>query len=90
MLNWVWILHTLQISEGVGESVLGDLISSLRGAEVCDTGAHFLLSVEVGDAGNEVSEKPRLLPWIELYGYLNTVKSSVKFDFVVLFWERGN
>lgn len=51
--NWVWILHTPQISQGVGEGVLGDLISSLRGAEICDSEAHFLLlSIEVGDPGN--------------------------------------
>lgn len=53
VLNWVWILHTLQISQGVGEGGLGDLISSLRGTEVGDIEAHFLLlSTEVEDPGN--------------------------------------
>lgn len=40
-LNRVWILHTPQISYGVGEGVLGDLISSLRGAEVYNIEAMF-------------------------------------------------
>ena len=53
VLNCVWILHTLQISEGVGEGVLGDLISFLRGAEVCDIETHFLpLSTGMGNPGN--------------------------------------
>lgn len=59
----------------MGEGVLGDLISSLSGIEVCDIEAHFLLlSIEVGEPGNEISEKLTLLPWIELYRYLNLVQ----------------
>lgn len=58
----------------MGEGVLGDLISSLRGAEVCDIEAHFLpLSMEVGDPGNYISVRLRLFPWLELCGYLNLV-----------------
>lgn len=58
----------------MGEGVLGDLISPLRGADVCDIEAHVLpLSTEVGDPGNFISVRLRLFPWLELDGYLNVV-----------------
>lgn len=48
VLNWVWILCTLQISEDVGEGVLGGFMGSLSGTEVCDNEAQFPFIVHGG------------------------------------------
>lgn len=47
-LNWDWILWTLQISEDVGEGVLGGFMGSLSGTEVCDNEVRFPFIVRRG------------------------------------------
>lgn len=93
LLNCVWRLRTLQISQDVGEGDL-DFMSSLQGTEAVTLGPIFShCPWEAESPARETAERFNPLSWVELYGYLNLGQLLDGFlfhCFGVLFFGKEN